>query len=85
MTEMTQSLEEVLRDAYESEINISISSFWDAGWTVKIGNTYSAQVSMVQDIAIENLVRTVVQEAVRAFPKSKFSEKYSPVHNFFER
>lgn len=32
------TLAPVLRDFYAWEINVSISSFWDGGWQVKIGD-----------------------------------------------
>lgn len=35
---MKRSLEEILDLYYEQELNVSIHSFWDAGWTVKIGD-----------------------------------------------
>lgn len=45
MTEK-RSLESVLRELYGREINVSIASFYDAGWTVRIGdemNGYTAE------------------------------------------
>ena len=35
---MSKQLDTVMRDLYNSEINCSVSCFWDGGWTVKIGD-----------------------------------------------
>lgn len=31
-------IEQALKALYAEEINVQISSFWDGGWTVKIGD-----------------------------------------------
>lgn len=35
------TLEEALRELYGREVNVSITSFWDAGWTVQIGDGWN--------------------------------------------
>lgn len=35
------TLEEILQLYYDSEQNIELSCFWDAGWTIKIGDSYN--------------------------------------------
>lgn len=34
------TLEQVLQDLYDSEINVEISWFWDGGFDVALGNNY---------------------------------------------
>jgi hypothetical protein len=35
---MSGDLVKALQRLYETETNINISSFWDSGWTVKLGD-----------------------------------------------
>jgi len=56
-------MEVLFKDLYDSEINVSLSWFWDAGFTVKIGdevNGFVAQTTVetlleVQDWLIETV------------------------------
>ena len=56
-------MEVLFKDLYDSEINVSLSWFWDAGFTVKIGdevNDFIAQTTVqtlleVQDWLIETV------------------------------
>ena len=50
------TLPKILARCYEEEINVSVSSFFDEGWTVKIGdpiNGYRAEttVERIGDVA----------------------------------
>ena len=38
-------IEIVMKNLYESEINCSISSFWDNGWDVKLGDEMNGFVA----------------------------------------
>jgi hypothetical protein len=49
---MPGDLLKALQGLYESETNIHISSFWDAGWTVRLGdelNGYFAERAFRND------------------------------------
>ena len=38
-------MEVLFKDLYDSEINVSLSWFWDAGFTVKIGDDVNGFVA----------------------------------------
>lgn len=45
-------LHDVLARAYKSEINVEISTFWDGGWDVKLGdpmNGYLAETTILPE------------------------------------
>jgi len=51
-------MDEILQAYYRDEINISISSFWDAGWYIEIGDkvngfTRSEFAENVEDMKIK--------------------------------
>jgi hypothetical protein len=49
------NIEIVLKNLYASEINCSISSFWDAGWNVKLGdemNSFAAESNFMTEHAV---------------------------------
>jgi len=71
------SLQRVLRDLYDSEINVSISSDWDCGHRVQLGdmrNGFKVSASFIDspDVASE-LIRMTMEH----YPESDFSKKYS--------
>jgi len=71
-------LSTVLNDLYKSEINVSLSTFHDAGYTVQIGDTWngfkaeSAMLDTPGEAASE-----LIRLAKKAFPKSDFAKKYN--------
>jgi len=69
-------IEAILSDLYESEINVSMSWFWDGGIDVKIGdplNGYRAE-SKVDTVA--QAVFWLRDQACTLYPDSKFARKY---------
>jgi hypothetical protein len=42
---MSGDLVKALQRLYETETNINISSFWDSGWTVKLGDELNGYVA----------------------------------------
>lgn len=66
-------LEQILADLYASEINASLSWFWDAGFHDEMnGYLAEAQVSMLHQAA-----EWLRDNAVRLYPDSDFAKKYS--------
>jgi hypothetical protein len=66
-------LGQVIQNMYESEINCEVSTFWDAGFLVKLGD-------YVNGFVAETHVRTAAEAAVwlttaakEHFPESAFS------------
>ncbi len=66
----------VLQDLYDSEINCSMSSFWDGGYEFKLGdhtNGYSATETF--HIFAEG-VDWLVSQAIIRYPESDFAKLY---------
>lgn len=66
----------VLQDLYDSEINISISTFWDGGFDVKLGdemNGFWAETTVRRFGEIEPWV---VTQVVEKQPGSLFAKMY---------
>jgi hypothetical protein len=69
-------LSTVLADLYESELNCSISSFWDNNWDVKLGDEMNGFVA-------EDNVRTPAEAteflhkaALKHFPTSGYAKRH---------
>jgi hypothetical protein len=67
---------EVLEKAYHSEINIEISSFWDNGWTVSLGDHMNGYKET--DILVETneLADTIHKMILKHYPTSDYAKKY---------
>ena len=62
------------QDLYDSEINFSISCFWDGGFEVKLGdlrNGFEAQTRVETWDEIEPWLRA---EALLRYPESRFAK-----------
>lgn len=71
---MKNELAEVLEALYNSEINASLSSFWDGGWSVYLGddmNGYKAD-EVFYDLA--PVADWLTEEAIEHYPDSVFSK-----------
>ena len=72
------NLSEVLEDLYDSELNFELSTFWDAGYTIKLGDTQngfsgkSEMLNSLKEVTTE-LIRLVIDNC----PRSDFAKKYS--------
>ena len=70
-------LASILEDLYDSEINFSISSDWDCGHCVQLGdmrNGFKASSSFVDG---PNVAQELIRMAIEHYPESDFSKKYS--------
>ncbi len=70
-------IDNILQDIYDSEINFSISCFWDGGFEVKlgdVGNGYKAECGGIY--GMENVVKWLKEEIIEHIPDSDFAEKY---------
>ena len=73
---MTPSLTSVLADLYNSEINVSISCFWDGGWDVKLGdemNGFKAETTLDD---IDAIAPWLIESAKRIWPESHFAKTH---------
>ncbi len=58
---------------YESEINFSISCFWDGGFEVKLGDELNGIVAQTRVDKWDELERWLRSEALRQYPESQFA------------
>lgn len=75
---MTPSLISIIQALYRSEINCSISCFWDAGWDVKVGdeiNGWRAQTNFAND-KLGDAGPWLIAAAKRAWPDSEFAKQW---------
>lgn len=66
----------VFQDLYHSEINFSVSTFWDGGYDVKLGdeiNGIRAEMSVDRWGQVEPWL---TQAAIKHFPNSLFAKMY---------
>ena len=62
------TIEQILQKFYDAEINVSISSFWDAKFTVKIGdeiNGFRAEEDYVEIEDIPACLERLLEETRR--------------------
>ena len=74
------TLDDVLNDLYASEINISIVSFWDNGYTIKLGDELNGfRVKFQVDASEAYLPHIIKTEAIKHYPNSEFAKKYKEI------
>jgi len=67
----------ILQDLYDSEINVSVETLWDCGFTVRIGdhlNGFRAERRFEDWGSAETWLRAT---AISLYPESQFAERYS--------
>lgn len=73
MNEHSSKLTTVMEALYDSEINCSVSCFWDNGWDVKLGdpmNGYKAEANFRYLWEAADWLKT---EAMERYPDSQFA------------
>lgn len=66
----------IMQEMHDSEINCSISSFWDSSWTAKIGDNMNGFVAEVNRLdSFEDCEDWLRVEAIRLYPSSTFAKK----------
>lgn len=63
-----------LQELHDSEINFSISSFFDGMVTCKIGDEMNGYVSVFMMDTIEGAVDEICKEAMKLYPDSLFTK-----------
>lgn len=66
----------VIQDLYHSEINFSVSTFWDNGFDVKLGdgmNGYKAEANLDRWGLVEPWL---IEQTIKHFPDSLFARMY---------
>ena len=70
----------ILRDLYDSEINFSVSCFWDGGYDVKLGdplNGWDAEVTGLHNW--HEVAHWLKEAAISLYPDSTFARIYDSV------
>jgi hypothetical protein len=72
---MSKSLTQVLQALYRSEINVTISCFWDGGWEVQLGDQLNGFVAETwfDNAKLDDAAAWLADNAKRHFPKSEFA------------
>src|SRR5947207_650875 len=68
----------ILQGLYESEINCSISSGWDSGWSVKLGDRTAGYKAEGMFVNLLDGARFLREQAIRHYPHSVFATMYVP-------
>jgi hypothetical protein len=69
-------IEAILSDLYESEINVSMSWFWDGGIDVKIGDPLNGYRAESKVVTVAEVVFWLRDQACTLYPDSEFARKY---------
>jgi hypothetical protein len=70
-------LEQIIADLYDSEINASLSWFWDGGIDVSLGDDLNGFVTGEQVATLAEAVEWLRANAVQHYPDSAFAEKHA--------
>lgn len=65
----------VLKDLYDSEINIMISTFWDSGYDIKLGDPMNGYPAHTNVDTWEEVEAWFEEQALKHFPGSVFAMK----------
>jgi hypothetical protein len=71
------NIEEILAALYKSEINVSISWFWDGGIDVKLGDPLNGYGAEDQVLTLNEAADWLRENAVRLYPDSDFARRYA--------
>lgn len=71
------NLQKVLQEAYNSEINIEISCFWDGGWTVSLGDHINGYKETDIMLKANEIADTIHRMILRHYPDSDYAKKAS--------
>lgn len=75
------SLRDTLQSLYEAEINVDVASFYDSGWTVRIGdekNGYRAEKTFDGQDALVEIAPWLEAEAAQLYPGLTLRRRSSP-------
>ena len=66
-----------LQALYDSEINFSISCFWDGGFDFELGDTDNGIKESFTTDTLEEGINELCAEAIDHFPQSRFAKDNS--------
>ena len=67
---------EAIQGIYDSEINISISSFWDGGWNAQIGDDMNGFKDSAAFDCIEECLDWLIHRVVDIYPNSTYAANF---------
>lgn len=67
-------MENLLQELYKSEINFRISTFWDEGFKVEIGDEMNEFVAEFSSHDLSECMNWLQNKAVEIYPDSKFAK-----------
>lgn len=66
----------ILQDLYDSEINFTIATFWDAGFRVMLGDDMNGFAAETRVKTFNEAVQWLALAAIEHYPDSDFAKKY---------
>ena len=63
------TIEDALRWAYDLEINVEIGSFWNAGWTVRLGDRVNGYKVATELLELEEIPDEIVSLIDEHYPE----------------
>jgi hypothetical protein len=79
-THVSSTLAHVLQQLYASEINCSVSCFWDGGWELRLGdemNGWRANRTFKNDELESQGVSWLIKNARAVWPQSEFARSHA--------
>lgn len=78
MTEIARlvAVAPVLDDLYASEINFEITTFWDGGWDVRLGDDMNGIKATTNVNTFVEAAEWLMDAAIEAYPLSEFAKLY---------
>lgn len=73
---MKPTFEELLNDLYGSEINISIETFFDRGYTIKFGDDINGFKKEITLYTLTGIKSFLIDKGKELYPESEFAKKY---------
>ncbi len=64
-----------LQELYNSEINFSISCFWDAGFDCQLGDLTNGIIEDFKVDTFDEAVVSICESAIKHFPNSTFAKE----------
>jgi hypothetical protein len=75
-------LAQVLEDLYKSEINFDLSTFWDRGYIVRLGDPANGFKESSEALnTLDEVARELIGMTRKHYPDSEFASKYCPLCN----
>lgn len=66
----------IFQELYNSEIDFTISTFWDTGFKVSLGSKTNGFFGEKFCDSMEDVANFLMMQAITHFPRSDFTKKY---------